>query len=405
MKSSQVMWGLAVAALSLNALAIDLGDGFEVSGYLRGGPTATQAGAQQRGHYSLGMDGDMWRLGNEGDLDANLRLRKTFGVDGGPQWTLGFRPSYNNPDGDLSETGLYVTKEAYVETRGYAFMPQARFWAGRRLFRDDVYAVDTFFIYLAGARQESGAGVFDVPVGQGKLGIHVFRSDQSKEPTDNGLSATRLSVDFYDLPVNASGKLRILGAFYSGHFKDGNQGTALTIKHDQANFLISGLNNSLWLQGSSGYAALNAGFAGPGSLNGDLNAATGTRALRLVDSLIWQRGGFGGQAMAEIEYDHSNTSHRGTSIGARISYDLSEQVRILSDGALTTRIDSGGEMQHLNKLTVGFGLGQRPGFLSRPELRILLTRLDWNDAAKAARSTLAGHNGTTLFGIQLETWW
>lgn len=28
----------------------------------------------------------------------------------------------------------------------------------------------------------------------------------------------------------------VAGAFYSGRFKDGTQGTALTIKHDQAGF-------------------------------------------------------------------------------------------------------------------------------------------------------------------------
>lgn len=408
MKLSLLPWGLAAAVLSQNALSTDMGNGLDIAGYFRGGPTVTQSGSQPRGHYSLGMDGDMWRLGNEGDLDANIRIRQTFNVGDGRQWSLGFRPAYNNPNGSLSDAGTYVTKEAYLETGGYAFMPQAKFWAGRRLLRDDVHAVDTFFIYLAGARQESGAGVFDMPLGQGKLGLHAFRSDQLKEPTDNGQNATRLSADFYDLPVNPGGKLRILGAFYSGHFKGGNQGFALTIKHDQTNFLLSGLNNSLWLQGSSGYGALNTGFAAPGSLNGDLNAATGTRALRLIDSLIWQRGRFGGQAMAEVEYDRkeqAGPSALGTSLGVRISYDFTDYVRLLSDGAVTTRVNSGGDTQRLNKLSIGLGLGPRPGYLSRPELRVYCTRLEWNDAAAAARTTLAGRNGTTLLGLQLESWW
>lgn len=408
MKLSLLAWGVAAAALSLDARPMDLGDGFDISGYIRGGPTLTEAGGQPRGHYSLGMDGDMWRLGNEGDLDANIRLRKTFDVGDGRQWRLAFRPSYNNPNGGLSAAGVEVVKEAYVETGGYAFMPQAKFWAGRRLLRDDVHAVDTFFIYLAGGRQESGAGVFDMSLGQGKLGLHVFRSDQQMEPTDNGENTTRLAADFYDLPVNPGGKLRLLGAYYSGRFKDGSQGTALTIKHDQTNFLLSGVNNSLWLQGSTGYGALNAGFGGPGSLTGDLNAASGTRAIRLIDSLTWQRGRFGGQAMAEIEYDRDNrggTSHRGTSLGVRISYDFNENFRFLSEGAMTTRVDSGGDLQRLDKLTVGLGLGLSPGFMSRPELRVYCTRLNWNEAAAAARTMLAGRSGTTLIGMQLESWW
>lgn len=408
MKKSRWIWGVAAAALSQDALSTDFGDGLEIGGYVRGGPTATQSSSQARGHYSLGMDGDMWRLGNEGDLDANIRIRKTFKLEEGLQWTVGFRPSYTNPNGGLSDAGVYATREAYIETGGYAFMPAARFWAGRRLFRDDVHAVDTFFIYLAGGRQESGAGIFDMPLGQGKLGLHLFRSDQEMEPTDNRQNTTRLTADVYDLPVNPGGKLRLLGAFYSGRFKDGTQGTALTIKHDQAGFLLPGLNNSLWLQGSTGYGALNTGFGGPGSLNGDLNAAFGTRAWRLIDSLIWQHGRLGGQAMAEIEHDRKEqggSSSRGTSLGGRISYDFNDNLRFLAEGAMTTRVDSGGALQRLDKLTVGLGLGPRPGFMSRPELRVYCTRLDWNEAAAAARTMLAGRSGTTLIGLQLESWW
>jgi maltoporin len=408
MNKSSWIWGVVAAALSQGAQSTEFADGLEIGGYIRGGPTATQSSSQANGHYSLGMDGDMWRLGNEGDLDANIRIRKTFKLDGGPQWTVGFRPSYNNPTGGLSNAGVFAHREAYIETGGYDFMPTAKYWAGRRLFRDDVHVVDTFFIYMAGGRQESGAGVFDVPLGQGKLGIHVFRSDQEMEPTDNHENATRLTADLYDLPVNPGGKLRLIGAFYSGQFKDGTQGTALTIKHDQANFVLPGLTNSLWLQGSTGYGALNTGFGGPGSLNGDLNAASGTRAWRLIDSVMWQHGRFGGQAMAEIEYDRKElggASSRGTSLGGRISYDLGQHVRLLSEGALTTRADSAGDLQRLNKLSVALALGLQPGFMSRPELRLYLTRLDWNAAAAAARSSLAGRSGTTLCGLQLESWW
>ena len=408
MKKSPWIWAAAAAALSLDALSTEFGDGLEIGGYLRGGPTATQSSTQAKGHYSLGMDGGMWRLGNEGDLDVNIRIRKTFKLEGGPQWSVGFRPSYNNPHGGLSDAGVYATREAYIETGGYAFMPAARFWAGRRLFRDDVHVVDTFFIYMAGGRQESGAGIFDMPLGQGKLGLHLFRSDQEMEPTDNRENTTRLTADIYDLPVNPGGKLRLIGAFYSGRFKDGTTGTALTIKHDQSHFLLPGLNNSLWLQGCTGYGALNTGFGGPGSLNGDLNAASGTRAWRLIDSLIWQHGRFGGQAMAEIEYDRKEqggASSRGTSLGARVSYDLNQYVRLISEGALTTRVDSDGDLQRLNKLTIALGLGPRPGFMSRPELRVYCTRLEWNAAAAAARSSLAGRSGTTLLGLQLESWW
>ena len=74
-KWSALPWGCAAAVLSLNALAADMGDGLDIVGYLRGGLTDTPSSGPPRGHYSLGMDGGMWRLGNEGDLDANIRIR------------------------------------------------------------------------------------------------------------------------------------------------------------------------------------------------------------------------------------------------------------------------------------------------------------------------------------------
>lgn len=169
-----------------------------------------------------------------------------------------------------------------------------------------------------------------------------------------------------------------------------------------------GMDGDMWRLGNESYGSLNTGFTAPGSLNGDLNAATGTRALRPMDSLIWQRGRFGGQAMAEVEYERKEqaaSSARGTSLGARISYDFTDHLRLLFDGALTSRVNSGGDTQRLNKLTIGLGLGPRPGYLSPPELRVYWTRLNWNDAAAAARSTLAGRNGTALLGLLLESWW
>lgn len=52
----------------------------------------------------------------------------------------------------------------------------------------------------------------------------------------------------------------------------------------------------LWLQFAHGSAGLDANL-------GKLSAASGTRGIRLVESIMWQVGALGGQAQAMVQND------------------------------------------------------------------------------------------------------
>jgi maltoporin len=137
---------IATAALcpSTQVFAMDLGNGLEFTGYIRAGVVAehqTDDGGVNK--YALGSGAELFRLGNEGDTYAELGLKKTFHFDSGVTWSAAFTATYWNGLANfrgLTSDGMYVTKEAYVATSGYAFSPSTIFWAGKRYVeREDVH--------------------------------------------------------------------------------------------------------------------------------------------------------------------------------------------------------------------------------------------------------------------------
>jgi maltoporin len=407
-----------IAAASLcpcaKVLAMDLGDGFEFDGYVRAGFVSEHL--QDNGDvnkYALGTENgaEEFRLGNEGDTYTELSLKKTFHFDGGVQLSAAYTASYWNPAAnfrDLRSQGEYFGKEEYLSATGFSFAPSVDFWAGKRYIeREDVHIVDHFFYSVGGPTIDPGVGADNIPLGSAaKLGVSVFRSQQYFSPTLNHKDATRMNVDVYDIPVAQDSKLRVVGEVLHGEFPGGETGTALTVKYDKANFLLPGITNSVWLQGSTGYASLETGF-------GDLENPSGTRSVRVLDSMTWQLGRFGGQALAEYERgqdEHDSGSTTGTSFGGRVSYAVARYVKLLSECGWTTLRVNGGPLQKLNKYTAAVAFSTGPDFMTRPELRFYATHVDWNQAALDAQgatwgSWSAGRHSTNMIGVQVESWW
>ena len=395
-----------------SAGAMDLGDDFEFTGYIRAGFVSeheTDMGGVNK--YALGYGAEEFRLGNEGDTYSELGLKKTFHFDGGVTWSAAYTATYWNDRAnfrDLRGNGMYVAKEAYVTTSGYRFAPSTEFWVGKRYIeREDVHIVDHFFYSVGGPTIDPGIGAHNIALGaETKLGISVFRSQQRFSPTDNRQDATRMNIDVYDIPVVAGGKLRVIGEVMRGHFPGGNAGSALTMKYDQADLPLSGVTNSLWLQGSTGYASLETGF-------GALENPSGTRSVRIIDSLGWQHSRFGGQLIAEYQRgqdEHDSGSTTGTSFGGRLSYAVARYVKLLSECGWTTLRVNGGPLQKLDKYTAALAFSTGPDLMTRPELRLYATHVAWNQAALDAQGATwgawsAGRHSTNSFGIQVESWW
>lgn len=376
--------------------------GLEINGYSRGGGVFTYNKDQDvKSGLSLGGDLHKYRLGNEGgETGYEVNIAKTFEVDG-TKFKVDYMPSkwMNNNIG---------TEQAYVEFSGLNFAPEAKLWAGQKRQRiQDVHIVDKFLMDY-GANQ--GFGVNDLAVGGLKLGVAVQSGDTFEGRMAKGTSANKFNLDLAEINTNPGGKLRVLLTSVSTSGLKNSGGSGLSVSHNQADFGVRGLTNTLFVQTSSGYADISGRF---GAISAD---AFGKKTNRIADSINWQSGAFGGQAIVGHQTTKSddptkNYTITDTSIGGRVSYAVTKNFKWLAEAGHTARKFSDGQAaQSLNKVTIAPTLAMAGDFWSRPELRLFVTKANWNQAAADANSNpqsgygANGRKSQTLAGVQYEVW-
>jgi maltoporin len=388
---------LSAIAIAMACIAqVQAADGFEFSGYSRGGAVLSyDKDNNVKGGLSLGGDLQKYRLGNEGDYGIEIDLIKNFVVNG-IKYKVHYMPS-KWKDGELS------TNQAFVEMSGLSFAPEAKFWAGQRRLRiQDVHIVDKFLMDYGDTQ---GAGVTGVNLGAVKLGVGVFTGDTFDKQMVKGTSAKKLNVDVSDIQVNEGGKLRVLLTQVStAGLAGGNSGSALAVSHTQSNLGMAGMTNTLFLQTSKGHAEVGGKFQDLGGV--------GKKVTRIADTINWQSGPLGGQAVVGMQTNQdegSSVKRTDSSLGGRISYALNQNFKLLAEAGVTSSTFSDNSpKQTLNKITIAPTLAVGGDFWSRPELRFYVTRASWNKAAATANSATFGMNGKTsqtLAGVQYEIWW
>lgn len=388
---------IILSAIAMACTAqVQAADGFEFSGYSRGGAVLSyDKDNNVKGGLSLGGDLQKYRLGNEGDYGIEIDLIKNFDVNG-IKYKVHYMPS-KWKDGELS------TNQAFVEMSGLSFAPEAKFWAGQRRLRiQDVHIVDKFLMDYGDTQ---GAGVTGVNLGAAKLGVGVFTGDTFDKQMVKGTSAKKLNVDVSDIQVNEGGKLRVLLTQVStAGLAGGNSGSALAVSHTQSNLGMAGMTNTLFLQTSKGHAEVGGKFQDLGGV--------GKKVTRLADTINWQSGPLGGQAVIGVQTNQdegSSVKRTDSSLGGRISYALNQNFKLLAEAGVTSSTFSDNSpKQTLNKITIAPTLAVGGDFWSRPELRFYVTRASWNKAAATANSATFGMNGKTsqtLAGVQYEIWW
>ena len=388
---------IILSAIAVACIAqVQAADGFEFSGYSRGGAVLSyDKDNNVKGGLSLGGDLQKFRLGNEGDYGIEIDLIKNFDVNG-IKYKVHYMPS-KWKDGELS------TNQAFVEMSGLSFAPEAKFWAGQRRLRiQDVHIVDKFLMDYGDTQ---GAGVTGVNLGAAKLGVGVFTGDTFDKQMVKGTSAKKLNVDVSDIQVNEGGKLRVLLTQVStAGLAGGNSGSALAVSHTQSNLGMAGMTNTLFLQTSKGHAEVGGKFQDLGGV--------GKKVTRIADTINWQSGPLGGQAVVGVQTNQdegSSVKRTDSSLGGRISYALNQNFKFLAEaGATSSTFSDNSPKQTLNKITIAPTLAVGGDFWSRPELRFYVTRASWNKAAATANSATFGMNGKTsqtLAGVQYEIWW
>ncbi len=401
MKMKLTCAAAALCCLSATAFAADVG-GVEVTGYSRGGGVFSYNKDQQiKGGLTLGGDLQKYRLGNEGDYGIEVNIAKTFDVEG-VKYKLDYMPTKWN-------SGNVGTEQAFVEVSGLGFAPEAKIWAGQRRLRiQDIHIVDHFLMDY-GVNQ--GAGVTDLAVGGVKVGAALQTGDTFDQKMANGTSANKFNLDVSEINTNPGGKVRVLLTSVSTSGLASSGGSGLTISHNQSNFGMAGLTNSVFLQTSSGYANINGRFGAFYQADG-VTSAYGKKTNRIADSITWQSGRFGGQALVGYQTtkpDNSSVTTKDTSLGGRISYAYTKNFKMLVDAGTTSRSFSDNTpSQRLNKITIAPTIAMSPDFWSRPELRFYVTKANWNQAAADANNTTFAANNRknqTLAGVQYEVWW
>ena len=398
---------LAASMVASQAYAVDF------DGYFRTGPGLTSKNSA-RACYDLGISGGHYRLGNECDLYGEFGLAQT-GTSEGVSWKAKVMFNEYNNGTDIGGSASSF-EQMYVEGKGFDIAPGTNFWIGKRFYgRKDVHILDTFFVRMDGV----GAGADQIELGGGaKLGVAAFTSDTGSGFGDggNGKSTNpgaRLNVDVQEIPVGM-GALRVTGTYTQGRFDNatngkGTSGVGVSLQHTMdIPALGTGSGNTLWLQFAQGSAGLDGNF-------GTMTAPSSVKKWRLVESLTWQLGAFGGQAVA-LYGQHDKDDVAGTpkfseaSIGGRASYALTRNFKLVSELGYMQKKPDGAGTQKLAKFTFAPTLSAGPGFWNRPELRLYVTTAKWNAAANDA----AGPNGLTglangktkgtSFGAQAEIW-
>ena len=397
---------LAVAAASCvgTAQAADV-SGLEVNGYSRGGGVFNYNRDQQvKGGLSLGGDLQKFRLGNEGDYGLEVSIAKTFDAGNGRTFKLNYTPSkWNN--------GNIGTEQAYIEFGGLDFAPEAKVWAGQHRQRiQDIHIVDHFLMDY-GVNQ--GFGITDLAVGNIKLGAALQSGDTFDQKMAAGTSANKLNLDLSNFVTNPDGKLRVLLTSVSTSGLASRGGNGVSVSHNQSNFVVHGLTNSMFFQTSSGYANINGRF-------GDISSAGvyGKKSNRVVESIQWQKGHWAGQALMGYQTTRSDDptktyTVKDRSLGGRVSYAYTDNFKLLTEVGTTGRTFSDAQAsQRLSKITIAPTLSMSRDFWSRPELRFYVTRANWNEAAAAANTGANNdgfgayqRKGQTLTGVQYEVWW
>jgi len=376
------------------------------SGYFRAGPGATKKGSARNCYGLAGVpDGVKFRLGNECDFYGEFALSQPF-KSGGLEYKATLMTDLYNGATD-SGSSKFGAAQMFAEAKGFDVAPNTNFWIGKRYYaRSDVHIVDTHFINLSGV----GAGADEIKLGNGQLGIAYFRVDDTVADVTGNQPANRFNVDYSDIDVNPGGKLRAVFTFTQGSFTNGKTGLGLSLQHRQKVAAFGSGDNTLWLQLAQGSAALDGRV-------GDGRAGSQTKSVRVIDSIHWQVGKFGGQALAlwmnaktvnPVTQAKSDTTTIG--LGGRGSYAITHHFKMVSEIGYSQSKPKGGNVQKLAKFTLAPTLSAGPDFWNRPEFRLYVTQAKWNGAANAAAGP-AGLTGSgdgkttgTSYGAQVEMW-
>jgi len=259
-------------------------------------------------------------------------------------------------------------------------------------------------------------------VGFGKLGFAGYKADTPAVEVDGVLNTTagnngvgRLHAQWYDIPVNPDGKLRLVATYSRGDSQGGTKGQSgygFNVEHVQDKFFGGG--NHIWVQYAEGSTDINQGISDNGA------HGSGYKVWRIVESPSWQIGSFGGQAIAMYQHNKApdtaapvsvlaaSPSSNYWTLGGRGSWGITKNLKWLTEIGYSSLKPDGGASENVTKVTIGPALSTGPDFWKRPELRLYVTYADYNKAAAADTNNnygfVSNKTNAVSYGAQVEIW-
>jgi maltoporin len=436
-----------MSALTLASAQASEDDG-EFMGYLRVGGGVNSAGGPQNCYYLGNGDGHGYRLGNECDSYAELGYAKTLAKATDDTRFVGHF-MVNDYSSNSAYSGNVQIAQIYVEVEGLTWLNGGTAWAGERYYeRPDIHWMDLQYINLNGTG--GGFDNIDTPLGV-KFSYAIFKDNDSDVFSDPGKpdnaitgssnSAVRNNLLYRELPVNPGAHLDvILGLITpSTPSNDRHKGYYVSAFHKQQ---VLGGDNTLGVQYGVGPGT---GRGGPTTFdpNNPANAFSASSGQQGADGICCNRMGQSGSTLLGsndtrlrvfdaiwiqptgplsaafdilFEKNQSPTYGGGSSYwysaGFRPEYAFAKHFKVQGEIGMDHVTYPGANPESLIKYTIAPTISLGEGFFDRPELRLFVTRANWNSAAINTVNANNGEAGAigavtsnTSYGVQLEAWW
>ena len=430
----KVPLALAIAAgiMSAQAGAVDF------KGYARSGIGWTGSGGEQQCFATTGTGGTKYRLGNECETYAELKLGQEVWKEGDKSFYFDTNVAYSVSQQNDWESTSPAFREANVQGKNLIeWLPGSTIWAGKRFYqRHDVHMIDFYYWDISGP----GAGIENIDLGFGKLSLAATRSSESGGSAtfadrdangdriyDNVVPNDVFDVRLAGLETNPGGTLE-LGVDYGhtnipddyylqpGASKDG---WLFTAEHTQS--MMKGFNKFVLQYGTDSMTSNGKGIPQGGSVDNDgsMWRVLDHGAITLADRWDLMYVGM----YQNIDRDNNNGTEWWT-VGVRPMFKwtpiMSTLLEVGYDNVKSQRTD---EKNSQYKITLAQQWQAGDSIWSRPAIRVFATYAKWDEkwgyannsdtgytsgvaySDTSAKTFSRGDNDEWTFGAQMEIWW
>lgn len=425
MKIQKTFLAVAIggALFATSASAVDF------HGYARSGIGWTSGGGEQSA-FTVNGGGSKYRLGNESDTYAELKLGQELFKDGEKTIYFDTNLAYGGTlhNNDWTETSPAL-RELNVQFKNFAdSLPGATLWAGKRFYqRHDVHMNDFYYWDISGP----GAGVENIDLGFAKLSVAVTRDTESggafsyyydhgkkswvsdrddKKDVYNDIFDIRLA----DIKLWQDASLELGFDYGSAHTKDDahfndenatKKGYMITAEYTQGNF-FGGFNKLAVQYARNSMTSWNNGHA-QGSLSGNRGDM-----LRVINQGVVQFSDKV-ETMYALIYEKTDLENKQGktwySAGIRPMYKWTNTMSTLVEfGYDRIKDQASGKKNDLTKVTLAQQWQAGSSIWARPAIRVFGTYAHWNDKFNTENRTSQGYkakDGEFIAGVQFEAWW